>query len=80
MAQRGRKPGTINPQGLPAKILAMKVGESMMLDDESASLDRALVTLKKRSPVLESVAFTATRVRWIDGDRLARAIRITRDA
>jgi hypothetical protein len=65
------------------KLLSLKVGESMMLDDTAADigptrLERDLQTQLARSKALVGRAFTGQRVSWINGDRLSKAYRITR--
>jgi hypothetical protein len=82
MTKRGRPTGPNKPQkhSIVAKILALKPGQSMMLDDPKRTMDRELITLRTRTPHLKGVTFTASRMQWIDGDRLRPAIRITREA
>ena len=83
MPKRGRKPGSYSPLSFVGKLRSLKPGESLMLDDYAGGnaatrLEREFHSQCARSPALEGLSFTARRVRWIDGDTLARALRITR--
>lgn len=64
---------------LTAKILSLALGEFLILPDPSQSLDRQLITLRTRSPALKEVNFRATRVRFIEGDRLLPGLKIIRE-
>ena len=60
------------------KILTLGPGEFFILPDPKQTLDRQLITLRSRSPALQTIVFTATRVKYIQDDRLLPGIKITR--
>lgn len=67
---------TARPFGLPHKVNALAPGEFFILPDPNRSLDRQLISLRAKSPNMPPVK--ATRVQYIEGDRLLPGLKITR--
>ena len=63
---------------LPDKLLTLDVGEVLILPDPNKNLDRAMQALRTKSPRLTSLKFQTNRIRYIEGDRLLPAVKITR--
>lgn len=83
MTARGATKGSTRRGSLAALLAQLGDGQSVILDDVTAEgkptrLERHVTTLMHRSPALEGVAFTTERLRYIQGDRLMPALRITR--
>ena len=80
---KGPIPGGVRRGSLAAKLACLLPGQSLMLDDAdhgktATPLERAVQTLMSRSLALQGCTFTTSRLRYIDGDRLKPALRITR--
>lgn len=61
---------------IPHKLQSLAPGEFFILPDPNRNLDRQLITLKLRS--VQMPEYSATRIQWIEHDRLVPGLKITR--